>query len=311
MEFPPEIPWDLSILPAGSERTATIKDNPKTWTQQYPVVGISAFHVAQCLIDGMNDQGLSAHGLYMPGGFCVYQDAKGDGSDVAIMDLIAFLLGTCATLDEVKEAVASITIVGVDPGMGFPPPLHILLYTQDGAAAIEFHEDGVAFVDNPVAVGTNAPYLDWHLTNLRNYIGLSAHNPKAVIDGKTMEPLGQGQGVRGLPGDYTPTARFVRAFANTRLAKPASDSDDAERLTLRILNTFEIVPGIIREPNPAGGEWDEITDWVTVANLTGSRYSYRNHTDPSPYVVDFASADLSKERIVPLAGPRAFSPAQI
>lgn len=40
---------------------------------------------------------------------------------------------------------------------------------------------------------------DWHLTNLRQYTGLTASNPTTTIDGFTMEPLGQGSGLRGLP----------------------------------------------------------------------------------------------------------------
>ena len=311
MEFPDLIPWKLGVVPAGIERTAEIGTNPKTWTPKYPVVGVCAFGDAQKLADGMNNAGLSAHGLYMPGGFCTYQKPKGDGSDVATMDLISYLLGTCASIAEVKAAMAKLTVVGVDPGMGFPPPMHYLIYSESEAIAIEFRADGVSVVDNPVAVGTNAPYLDWHLTNLRNYVGLSSTNPEATIDGEEWTPLGQGQGVRGIPGDYTPPARFVRAFANTRLAEPASDSDGAERLTLHILNSLDIVPGVIREPGPNGTERQEITDWVSVSNLSKKRYGYRSFADPSAYVVDLESADLSTERTVEMPAPAGFSPSPL
>ena len=52
----------------------------------------------ELLLDGMNDAGLSAHLLYMPGGYCTYQPFKGDGSDLSEADLIAYLLGTCSTI---------------------------------------------------------------------------------------------------------------------------------------------------------------------------------------------------------------------
>lgn len=311
MEFPASLPWQLAVIPAGTERTAAIKQNPKTWTPRYAVVGMCALGKAQILADGMNTEGLSAHGLYMPGGYATYQQPKGDGSDLAIMDVIAYLLGTCGSVAEAKRAMTGVTVVGIDPGMGFPPPLHILLYDSDAAAAIEFHPDGVRVVDNPVAVGTNAPYLDWHLTNLRNYVGLTATNPEADIEGQEWKPLGQGQGLRGLPGDLTPPARFVRAFTLSRMADQASDSDAAERTTLHILNSLDIVAGIIREPQADGSTIDEITDWVTVSNLTKGRYGYRAYDDPTPYVVDLATADLSAERTVDLPGSKSFAPSPL
>ncbi|MCH9815745.1 MAG: linear amide C-N hydrolase, partial [Actinomycetia bacterium] len=38
--------------------------------------------------------------------------------------------------------------------------------------AIESHHHGPRVVDNPIGVGTNAPFPEWHLTNLNNYVGL-------------------------------------------------------------------------------------------------------------------------------------------
>ncbi len=65
-------------------------------------------------------------------------------------------------------------VIGVDPGMGMVPPLHFLLHDATASVTIEFHADGVRVLDNPIGVGTNSPYRDWHLTNLRNYVGISA-----------------------------------------------------------------------------------------------------------------------------------------
>lgn len=310
MEFPNLIPWSLSVLPADASLHASVPDRPATWTSTHAVVGICAFGNGQWLIDGMNTAGLSAHGLYMEG-FCHYASPAEDASNLAAVDLIAFLLGTCASLDEVRSAMASSTVVSFDPGMGFAPPLHFGIYDPTGAIVIEFRPEGPSIVDNPVGVMTNSPYLDWHLLNLRQYVGLSPSNPSFDFDGATFGPLGQGGGLRGLPGDYTPPARFVRAFAIRQFMDAAKDSNAAELAALHVLNSFDIPAGIIREPLPGGKVVDEVTVWSTIANLTGQRYAYRSIDDPTVYVIDLASTDLTTARTAPIGAAGGFTPSGI
>jgi len=297
MEFPVGIPTALAILPNNHEGSsaAPAGKTGKAWKASYGVVGMSAFGNPQQLSDGMNDAGLSAHFLYMPGGFCTYADFVGDGNDIAELDVIAYLLGTCASIEEVKQAMQGLRIWGFDPGMGFAPPCHVLVHDTKASLAIELHSDGVHLVDNPTSIGTNAPYLDWHLTNLANYVGLSAQMPDPQQVGDLMvKSLGQGQGLMGLPGDYTPPARFIRAAAQVTLSDEPADGHEAELIALHILNTLDITPGIIREPSPKGGTNDEVTVWDSISNLTGKRYAYRTVTDPTVYVVDLGKVDFTK-----------------
>jgi choloylglycine hydrolase len=149
-------------------------------------------------------------------------------------------------------------------------------------------------------VATNAPFLDWHLTNLRNYTGITASNPTTTIDGFALHPLGNGGGLRGLPGDYTPPGRFVRAVAQVSLAAEVADGPAAERSTLHILNTFDINAGLIRETGADGKPVSEVTEWSTVSNLTGLRYAYRTINDPAVYVIDLATTDFSSARSKPM-----------
>jgi choloylglycine hydrolase len=302
MEFPPLLPWSLAVLPAGYQGSGTTPagEHPsKSWTSTQDVVGICALGNPQFIDDGMNSAGLSAHGLYMPNGYCTYGDFLGDGSDLGEMDIIAFLLGTCATIAEVKAAAQAVNVWGADPGIGFVPPLHVLVHSADESLAIEFHPDGLHLVDNPTGVGTNSPYLDWHLTNLNNYVGLAPTVPPAVeMLGEHLAQFGQGGGLRGLPGDYTAPARFVRAAALVALSPEPADGTAAELQTMHVLNSFDIPRGAIREEGPKGGDVAEVTDWITISNLTQGRYTYRTVDDPRLYSIELAAVDFA-------AGPRS------
>ena len=296
LEFPTNMPTALAVLPANFAGVSQASGGVagKSWTATHGVVGMCAFGKPNWLLDGMNNAGVSAHLLYMPGGYCTYSAFAGKGEDVSEVDLIAFLLGTCSSVAEVKAAVAGVNVWGFDPGMGFPPPIHCLVHAADGSIAIEFHPDGMRVVDNPTGVATNAPFLEWHLTNLQNYVGISQENPEAVtITDATFKPLGQGTGLVGLPGAMTGPARFVRAAAMVHLADQPADSAAAEMYTMHVMNAFDMVPGIVKESFGAVGVVDEVTVWDTIANLTGGRYAYRTVTNPQWYVVDLAATDFT------------------
>jgi len=309
MEFPDLIPWEVQVVAAGLPRTSAGVKNGIAWTPQCGIVGMGAWGDG-LLADGMNTEGLSAHALYMAG-FCDYAEPTGAGNDIGEMDIIAYLLGTCKNVAEAKAAAAGMNVVGVDPGLGFNPPLHFLLHDATGSAAIEFRPEGMSIVDNPTGVGTNGPFLDWHITNLRNYVGISAVNPTTTVGDSTLHPLGQGGGLRGLPGDYTPPSRFVRAAALVLLIDEPADAASAESACLHVINSFDIPAGIITEEFKPGQVVDEVTSWVTVCNLTDRRYGYRTIGDPAPYVVDLTTTDFSTSRRTPVPGAARFTPVTV
>ena len=314
MEFPMGMPTQLAVLPrdhAGSSDTGG-GGRGATWSATHGIVGMGVFGHAKWLVDGLNDVGVSAHLLYMPGGYCTYRMPKGDGTDVAQVDLIAYLLGTCASIAEVKAAVEAVNVVGLDPGMGFVPPVHCLVHDPSGSLAIEFHPEVTKVVDNPVGVATNAPFLDWHLINLGNYLGVSSENPPdETVGGLALSTPGQGEGLRGIPADFTPTARFIRLFSLLQLVDQAKDADEAEQLALHLCNAFDIPAGVVKEP--MGGHLvPEVTVWDSVLNLTTPRYAYRMIGNPEAYVVDLASVDFTTPaRLQDLPWTGGFTPVAV
>ena len=309
MEFPDLIPWEVQVGAAGVPRASAGVKNGLAWTPQYGVVGMGAMGEG-LLADGMNTEGLSAHALYMAG-FCDYAAPAGTGNDISEMDVIAYLLGTCKNVAEAKSAAATLNVVGVDPGVGFVPPLHFLLHDATASMAIEFRPEGMSIVDNPYGVGTNPPFLDWHVTNLRNYVGVSSVNPTTTVHDTVLHPLGQGGGLLGLPGDYTPPSRFVRAAALMLLIDQPADAAAAEAACLHVLNSFDIPAGLISEEFKPGQMVAEVTSWVTVCNLTDRRFAYRTIGDPVPYVVDLTTTDFSTSRRTPVPGAARFTPVTL
>jgi choloylglycine hydrolase len=108
----------------------------------------------------------------------------------------------------------------------------------------------------------------------------------------TLEPIGQGTGLLGIPGDYTPPHRFVRATALACAALQPATASEGANLAFHILNSVDIPLGAIagREsasngattpapnaPARAGGLTYDLTQWVTVSDLTNKIYYFRTY----------------------------------
>ncbi len=297
-EFPLLMPWNFGVLPSDYSGQGLSPDGSKVegkeWTAKHGIVGVSCFGKPNWYVDAMSETGVSAHVLYMDSEkYCSYQDFKGDGSDISELDIVAFLLGTCGSLKEVRKVLPEINVWGHDPGMGIVPPVHVLMHDEDESVAIELHPDGPRVVDNPLGVGTNSPFLDWHYTNAGNYLGMSSLNPDpAEINGVEIDPLALGQGLMGLPAGTTSPSRFIRALAQVTASDEPTDGHAAEQLTLHILNNFDITPGLTKMPLENGESVNDVTDFSSICNLTELRYSYRTFQDPKTYLVELTKTNF-------------------
>jgi choloylglycine hydrolase len=165
------------------------------------------------IADGMNEKGLCVNVFYHPG-YAEYPkyDPAQSSKTLGSLDVCQYLLTTCTSIEEVRAALAEVHIVGVvEPAIGIAAPIHLIVTEPRGKAiVIEFTAGTVKIYDAPLGVITNSPNYDWHMTNLRNYLNLSAIAlPTKKIEEMNFTPLGGGSGMIGLPGDFTPPSRFV------------------------------------------------------------------------------------------------------
>jgi choloylglycine hydrolase len=181
------------------------------------------------------------------------------------------------------------------PGLGSPEGevagVHFFIQDKTGKSiVIEPVEGTLKVYDAPLGVMTNAPTYDWHMTNLNNYVNLSVKDSDPEKLGSvTLTAPGSGAGLHGLPGDFTPPSRFVRAAIFSQAATPNPNAQDAVLSAFHILNQFDIPKGSVI--NAAVGQpTAEITEWTSVADLTNLRWYFRTHGDQSIRMVDLKEA---------------------
>ncbi len=303
MELGMELNSALMVAPRGFRFTSPAPGGGEglSWQAKYGFVGMNAKGL-EAATDGLNEKGLSVHLLYLPG-YAKYQDVGPKDSARALAHIAVgnWILSNFATVEEVKAGIAKILVFRYEPpGLGFLP-LHYAVHDGKSALVIEYVDGQLHVYDNPIGVLTNSPPFDWQLTNLRNYINLTNLNVDSLKLGSyTLEPIGQGTGLLGIPGDYTPPHRFVRATALAYAAVPPATAAEGANLAFHILNSVDIPIGAVAERAAApsagtmsgsptarvGGLNYDLTQWVTVSDLTNKIYYFRTYKNLTIRKVD-------------------------
>jgi choloylglycine hydrolase len=296
MEFPVDLHSNVVIVPRG-EQFVSINDKGVqgiTWTNKYGFLGIDAYNLKNCYVEGFNEKGLAFDALMFTG--AKYQPAE-PGKFVTISNFGSWIMGNFATVEEVKEALPKVNVAGTSlKEANGDLYLHIAVHDAAGKnLVIEFIDGKVKVYDNPLGVMTNRPDFDWQVNNLRNYINLNAHDQKdRMLNGLKLEPTGVGSGLLGLPGDWTPPSRFVRVAYSLDAALPAKDASEAVNLAEHLLNIVDIPKGAVKE-NPAPFiHMEGYAQWVVIKDLTNLTLYYKTYENTGWKKVDLKKFSLAQ-----------------
>jgi len=259
------------VYPRGLERTGAVAQNPHKWTTKYGSLVLSAYDSGTH--EGVNEKGLAAHALYLAGETDFgKRDPKRQA--IGVMQWVQYYLDNFATVAEAVEAQKN-SGLQIEPLIlpnGFPTLVHVSLSDKSGdSAVIEFiGGKPKVYHDKRFNVMTNEPTYDKQIENLKQYRTFGGDKP--------------------LPGERTPSDRFVRAayYANG-LPKPANPGEGAAYMFSVIRNIS--VPfglGDPDKPNIAS------TIFRTVIDLTGGRYYFESTYAPNVVWVDYSKLDFSK-----------------
>ena len=240
----------LWSLPAGVERGGI--NDTITWRSRYRTVTLSMFDSGA--VDGMNDQGLGAHLLYLDdAGYATPSKRRA----VANTLWAQYLLDTCSTVAEALDRLDGLDVVSV-PVRGHAMGGHLALEDVSGDSAIVEPVDGKLVVhhDRRYQVMANAPTFDKQQENL------ARHAPF----GGTLPP----------PGDITSPDRFVRAcYYLNYLPEPQSPREALARVIQLATNVAV----------PAGAPYDDggvyPTWWIAAADLSNLTYYHWSMTSPA------------------------------
>jgi choloylglycine hydrolase len=305
LEFGIDLKSNVIMVPRGYSRTGTTPDGKpgKKWTSKYASLGTNALGMP-ILIDGLNEQGLAVGLFYFPTSAKYQPYAPGDADrTVAPWELGSYILENFATVDEVRANVPNIVVPGVVlEAWKFSPPAHYVVHDATGKSiAIEYTDGKLNIYDNPLGVMTNSPAFDWQMTNLRNYVNFSLKDlPPVQVGSVKLVPFGQGSGMLGLPGDFTPPSRFVRAVAFSQSVLPSQTGYEAVLEAFHILNDFDIPKGASRghDKDEHGNVVADYTIWTSASDLKAKRFYFRSYENSQIRMIDLTKQKMDGKDIV-------------
>lgn len=303
VEFGIKIDTSIAMVPRGYAFTGdTPAGDGLKYSAKHAAVGVYAYEDVK-LMDGINDAGLVAGAFYLPT-YAAYTPvtAENQSKGVSPVEFPNWLLTQFATVAEVRKAIEAGDVVitpTVVAGWGAtPPPFHYVVYDKTGASIVIEPIGGKLVIhDNPLGVVTNSPTYDWHMTNLRNYITVNPNNVQSGKIGKLeLQAFGMGNGMWGLPGDFSPPSRFVRAALFSANAIPSDNAAEGIDHVFHILNNFDLPKGIART-NEDGTISADYTQMTTGRDPQNLRFYYRTYDDQTIRMVDMKQLDLDAKEI--------------
>lgn len=314
LELSIELPYLVSTFPEGTAlHSAVAGFTPLNWVTKYAILAVTMpaqplakqqAPEAQDLkvIEGLNEAGLtfSVQSYSQAGG--PQLDFDKTQSTLSAMDLGTYLLGQCASVAEVKAALADLQVVveAVPILGGLEMPFHYSVHDAKGESlVIEFHQGVRMVYDNPVGVMTNTPQFSWHLTNLNNYTYLSNvdRSQAHFMNYEAVQP-GAGIAKAGLPASDSSVDRFIRATYYAQFAEKQSDADKAVQMVAHIMNNFDRPRGITIDPPKQGSSHlqvegvgmdaipTEYTSWTSLTDIDRRRLYLRDSSGMSFIYLD-------------------------
>ena len=286
-----ELKSEYVIIPRGEALQSYTPSglNGLKFSARYGVVGLSVVE-KEFIAEGINEAGLSAGLFFFPnfGSYTPYDIAK-NTTTLADLQVVQWILTQFSSIDELKQNIGNINIVGLEENA----VVHWRIGEPNGRQVVmEIVRGEVSFFENTVGVITNAPGFEWHLANLDNYVNLRPGSASPYnLGNQLVQPIGGSSAMLGLPGDFTPPSRFVRAAFFRNTAPQREDGHNTILQAFHILNNFDVPIAI---ENPDNKSLPSATHWTSAIDLSARKVYYKTAYNNSIRAIDLKQIDFTK-----------------
>ena len=292
MEFGINIAMDTFVRYVGQKQTSNIvinldkipQDKILTWDYKYGFVGRSDAFRPGIMLDGINSKGVSVSLLYAPG---ITTFPKYDATDkrdvINVYEVLTYTLSQASSTSDAIRKIKKLQIVGgaieVYQDQYFKNvPIHLSIRDKRGnSAVVEWIDGKTVIYEDAGNVMTNSPSYDVQLKHTKKYSSLKTTNTKVnkkfenrVIDYKTIYNMvgtrPEQAALLGLPADFTPASRFVRATVLLDNMLVPKNSIHARQQATEIIDTVATI----------AISYDDLALWYVVKDLDNLVYYVRD-----------------------------------
>ena len=298
---------DLDV-PFGEQVVVTPRNFPFAFHQVPSMPSHFAMIGMACVTEGVplyaeavNEKGVYIAGLNFPQNAYYAPLAPSEKTALAPYELIPFLLGQCESLAQARSLLEDISLVAIPFSAGYPlAPLHWHIADQTGSITVESMKDGLNIYENPAGVLTNNPPFPFQMMNLNNYMHLRTSAPVNHFSSSVpLRTYGQGMGAMGLPGDFSPMSRFVKAAFLKCNSVFGKDEFSTVTQFFHILDAVAMVRGsVVTDENRT-----DITRYSCCIDAKSGVYYYKTYENSCIHAVSLFHEALDSDmlRLFPLS----------
>ena len=238
--------------------------------------------------EATNEMGLSMAGLNFPGNAFYGQPVPGK-ENIPPYAFVPWVLGQCEDLGTVEMLLSRIQLVREDFGSLLPlSPLHWMISDKQRSIVVESTVEGMKIWDNPFEVLTNNPPFDYHRTRLNDFMGLHVGPAGSQFAEKyDLRNYSLGMGALGLPGDFSSSSRFVKAFFVKENSRCREEEVSSVHQFFHILGSVSMPRGCVWTENGY-----EYTRYSSCCNVDRGIYYYTTYYDRQIKSVHLFDANL-------------------
>jgi penicillin V acylase-like amidase (Ntn superfamily) len=275
MDWPESTQPLIVAFPRGRARDGgtmlgdvVVPENPLRWTSTYASLATTVYGIGT--VDGFNERGLAAHGLYLEATEVGERNPELAGLHIAMWT--QYLLDQAATVSEALALMAGVQLVMVS-AHGFEATIHLAIEDAGGDSAILEFADGELVVHHgrEFTLMTNDPTYEEQLKLL------AAQNFSHPSSEMT------------LPGNVNAVDRFQRAAYYSALLPEPVDERQAVAAVMAIMRNVSV---------PFGAPYAEFgvynTEYRSVCDLTNRTYFFELTTSPSLIWAELDGLDLAE-----------------
>lgn len=276
----------------------------KSETNVMGIVWSKDIHDNPIILDGINDYGICGGSFYFDH-FYKYVDPQNvqEGKKaIRGEEICTWILTHYKSLDDIKmnlnKDVSVVNVAGKMMDMSVPQ--HCTFCDETGRSIVvePSIENGFKIFENTLGVFTNAPTFDWHLNNLKNWLERTNHRNYTFNLNEEIKNMGLEEntsGLVGIPADYKPESRFLRA-AYAKLMSVKVHDDNAINQIFQLLTTVNTPKGLLRiyEGSETKVAWTQYTAAYDIKNKRLFAFTYDNQNIRE---LDFGDVNQWKEGI--------------
>lgn len=241
--------------------------------------------------EAVNEKGLCIAGLNFPDNAYYPPEEQTDSANISPFELILWLLGKCASVKEARALLENTHLIRISFSDSLPlTPLHWHIADRESSIVLEPSKRGQEIFENPIGVMTNNPSFDFQMTNLCQYMNLVSTTPSNCFSEHAhLVPFGQGLGSFGLPGDFSPSSRFVRAAYLSLNSVCEKDEASSVAQFFHLLNSVAMVRGSVLTQEDVC----DTTIYSCCMNADKGIYYYNTYSNSQLTAVDMCCENLN------------------